>query len=141
MSPPEVGFALLVLGLALLAGKAIRVTSGVVQRLFLPSSIIAGILLLALGPQVLGQVAGRIGLPGLAEAGLFTEPMLTVWAALPGLLISVVFATLFLGQEIPPRVARRLSSGRSCASAWPSAPACMSSAWPWRSSCSCRSSP
>lgn len=115
MSPPEVGFALLVLGLALLAGKAIRVTSGVVQRLFLPSSIIAGILLLALGPQVLGQVAGRIGLPGLAEAGLFTEPMLTVWAALPGLLISVVFATLFLGQEIPtPRRAATLVGPQLC---------------------------
>lgn len=101
MSPPQVGFALLILGLALLVGKWIRVKSGLVQRLFLPSSIIAGTLLLLLGPQVLGAVAGGAGAPGLAEHGLFTDPMLTTWAALPGLLISVVFATLFLGQEIP----------------------------------------
>lgn len=115
MSPAQVGFALLVLGLALLVGKAIRVKSSAVQRLFLPSSIIAGVLLLILGPQVLGQVAGRLGVTGLTESGLFTEPMLAVWSALPGLLISVVFATLFLGQEIPtPKRAATLVGPQLC---------------------------
>ncbi|QFG69259.1 sodium/glutamate symporter [Ornithinimicrobium pratense] len=104
MSPGQIGFALLILGFFLLIGKVIRVKTGWVQRLFLPSSIIGGALLLLLGPQVLGQLV-----PGLSEGGIFTEEMLTVWAALPGLLISVVFATMFLGQDLPsPKRAARL---------------------------------
>lgn len=104
MSPGQIGFALLVLGLFLLIGKVIRVRTGWVQRLFLPSSIIGGALLLLLGPQVLGQLV-----PGLAEAGIFTPEILTTWGALPGLLISVVFATMFLGQDLPsPKRAARL---------------------------------
>jgi glutamate:Na+ symporter, ESS family len=104
MSPNQIGFALLVLGLFLLLGKVVRVKTGWVQRLFLPSSIIGGALLLLLGPQVLGRVGGPVG-----ENGLFTEEIITVWSALPPLLISVVFATMFLGQELPtPRRAGKL---------------------------------
>lgn len=104
MSPGQIGFALLVLGLFLLLGKIVRVRAGWAQKLFLPSSIIAGVILLLLGPQVLGRVGGPVG-----ESGLFTEGMLTVWSALPGLLISVVFATMFLGQKLPtPARAGRL---------------------------------
>lgn len=97
MTPDQVGFAILILGLALLIGKAIRVNARWVQRLFLPSSIVAGVLLLLFGPQVLGQIVGG----DLAEAGLYTVPMLETWGALPGLLISVVFATMFLGHDLP----------------------------------------
>lgn len=104
MSPDQIGFALLILGLFLLIGKVIRVKVGWVQRLFLPSSIIGGFLLLLLGPQALGQLV-----PALSEAGIFTESMLAVWGTLPGLLISVVFATMFLGQDLPsPKRAARL---------------------------------
>ena len=105
MSANQVGFALLVLGAFLLVGKVIRVRVGWVQRLFLPSSIIGGVLILLLGPHVLGQIVGG----GLAEGGLFTEWMRDTWRVLPGLLISVVFATMFLGQELPtPRRAASL---------------------------------
>jgi len=77
-----------------------------VQKLFLPSSIVSGVLLLLFGPQVLGQIVGG----GLSEAGLYTTPILETWGALPGLLISVVFATMFLGQNLPDvRRAARLT--------------------------------
>jgi glutamate:Na+ symporter, ESS family len=104
MTPETVGFALLILGLFLLIGKVMRVKIGVVQRLFLPSSVMGGGLILLLGPQVLGRLPGPWG-----EGGLFTETMVDVWRVLPGLLISVIFATMFLGQEIPtPKRAARL---------------------------------
>lgn len=113
MSPAQVGFALLILGLALLIGKFIRVKVGWVQRIFLPSSIIGGAILLILGPQVMGKLAPDLA--GGAEGGLFNEAMLTTWSALPGLLISVVFATLFLGQELPsPKRAVALVGPQLC---------------------------
>lgn len=104
MTANVVGFALLILGLALLIGKIIRVKAKWVQALFLPSSIVAGFLLLMLGPQVLGKFDGPWG-----EYGLFTEGIVTTWSKLPGLLISVVFATMFLGQPLPsPKRAAKL---------------------------------
>ncbi len=103
MSAGTVGFAILILGLFLLIGKVIRVKTPAVQKLFLPSSIIGGFILLFLGPQVLGKIGGP-------ENGIFTGDMLAIWATLPGLLISIVFATLFLGKELPkPRQAAELA--------------------------------
>lgn len=103
MSASAVGFAILILGLFLLIGKIIRVKTPVVQKLFLPSSIIGGFLLLFLGPQVLGKLGGP-------DNGLFTGDMLSVWSTLPGILISIVFATLFLGKELPkPKQAAALA--------------------------------
>ncbi len=96
MSAEAVGFSLLTLGAALLVGKIIRVKVRWIQSLFLPSSIVAGTILLLLGPQVLGRFDGP-----LKGRGLFTQAMSTTWSALPGLLISVIFATMFLGQQLP----------------------------------------
>ena len=77
---------------------------GWVHSLFLPSSIIGGAILLLLGPQVLGRFDGPWG-----ENGLFTEGMVETWSVLPGLLISVIFATMFLGQDLPsPKRAAKL---------------------------------
>ncbi|MDD9208237.1 sodium/glutamate symporter [Georgenia sp. 10Sc9-8] len=110
MSADTVGFALLLLGVVLLVGKVIRIKARWTQHLFLPSSIIAGFLALLLGPEVLGALATTAGVDGLAAGGVFSEEILEVWSILPGLLISVVFATLFLGHRIPnPVRAARLT--------------------------------
>lgn len=108
MSPDSVGFALLLLGVLLLIAKIIRVKWRLAQKLFIPSSIIAGGLALLLGPDVLGRVAGALGTDRFAESGVFTPDILEVWSTLPGLLISVVFAGLFLGSRLPSfRTARQ----------------------------------
>ncbi|RNL80646.1 sodium/glutamate symporter [Halostreptopolyspora alba] len=110
MSPETIGFSLLLLGLLLLVAKLVRVKWRLSQRLFIPSSIIGGGIALILGPEALGRVAPLVGLDGLAEAGLFTPDVLEVWESLPGLLISVVFAALFLGNRLPrPSEAGRLA--------------------------------
>jgi ESS family glutamate:Na+ symporter len=76
-------------GLCLLValGKLLRVKVRLFQRLYLPSSVIAGLLGL-----VIIQVCGN-SLPASWTAG---------WGRLPGLLINIVFAALFLGVTIPP---------------------------------------
>jgi glutamate:Na+ symporter, ESS family len=101
MSPERIGFALLLIGPLLLLGKAIRLRVPLAQKLFLPSSIIGGVLALLVGPDLFGVVAEWLGTDRFREAGLFGEDVFAVWEELPGLLISVVFATLFLGSRIP----------------------------------------
>src|SRR5690625_1032524 len=101
MTPESIGFAIVLLAAVMLIGKLIRVKVPWVQKLLLPSSIVAGFIGLLLGPEVLGQLSGVTGWTWLADGGLFTPEILDIWSALPGLLISVVFATLFLGARIP----------------------------------------
>lgn len=101
MSPTTVGLAILLLGVLALVGIMIRVRSRITQKLFLPVSIISGFIALFLGPQVLGRIGEWLGWDAIAEGGLFGTGVLEVWGELPGLLISVVFAALFLGTSLP----------------------------------------
>jgi glutamate:Na+ symporter, ESS family len=110
MTGETIGLALLLVGLVLAISKLIRIKSRTAQKLFLPSSIIGGGLALLAGPELLGNGASALGFDGFEEGGLFGEDVLTVWEELPGLLISVVFATLFLGSRLPkPKQAGRLA--------------------------------
>lgn len=101
MSPATIGLAILLLGVLALVGIMIRVRNRTAQKLFLPVSIIAGFLALILGPQILGRLGSWLGLDALADGGIFGAGVIEVWGELPGLLISVVFAALFLGSTLP----------------------------------------
>ncbi|WP_373895818.1 sodium/glutamate symporter [Virgibacillus sp. CBA3643] len=102
MTPDQIGFTLLYLGVFLLIGKWIRVRVKWLQNLFLPSSVIGGFLALLLGPQVLGKIMGNfVGEDSFWTTGFMTPEVMEVWETLPGLMINVVFATLFLGATIP----------------------------------------
>jgi glutamate:Na+ symporter, ESS family len=93
--------AILVALLLLLFAEVIRRWSAWLRRIFLPSSIVAGAIGLALGPQGLGRLTDRLDIPGAGAGGLFPQPVLDAWSMLPGVLINVVFASLFLGKAIP----------------------------------------
>ncbi len=111
MSANVIGFALLLLGVLLVLGKLVRVVNRSSQKLFLPSSIIGGGVALLVGPDILGSIASQLGSDRFAEHGIFGEDVIAVWTELPELLISVVFATLFLGSRIPrPRDAAGLAA-------------------------------
>ncbi|WP_156291023.1 sodium/glutamate symporter [Oceanobacillus salinisoli] len=102
MTAEKIGFALLYLGLFLLIGKWVRVRVKWLQNLFLPSSVIGGFIALLLGPQVLGRMLEPItGKQSFWATGLLAPDILEVWDAIPGLMINVVFATLFLGTVLP----------------------------------------
>ena len=73
--------------LLLVLGKFLRVKIKIFQKLYLPSSVIAGILGL-----IIIQISGS-SVPSGWTAG---------WSSLPGFLINIVFAALFLGVSIPP---------------------------------------
>ena len=75
------------LSILLVCGKLIRVIVPVLQRCYLPSSVIGGFL-------------GLIILQNFAH--LFPEGCVETIGKLPGFMINVVFATLFLGVVTPP---------------------------------------
>jgi Na+/glutamate symporter len=97
----DVFTSILVIGLALVAAKWLRARIRVFRTLFLPASVIGGTLMLLVGPQVLGRGADAAGGPTWLADGLLPEAVLEAWEELPVLLISVVFAALFIGKTIP----------------------------------------
>jgi glutamate:Na+ symporter, ESS family len=97
----DVFTSILVIGLALVAAKWLRARIEVFRTLFLPASVIGGTLMLLIGPQVLGRGADALGGPAWLADGLLPEAVLGAWEELPVLLISVVFAALFIGKTIP----------------------------------------
>lgn len=97
----------LFLGLALVwvllvAAHYIRRTSTLLSYLFLPGSIIAGLAALFVGPDVLGaMISLTFGPDAPLSQGIIPAQIRAIWHALPGILINVVFASLFLGKIIP----------------------------------------
>jgi ESS family glutamate:Na+ symporter len=83
----DVLLAFAALSLLLLAATALRQRLRILQRLGLPEALIAGLLGLAIGP--------------FSPLQLFPARVYAVWSQTPGVLITVVFATLFLGQALP----------------------------------------
>jgi ESS family glutamate:Na+ symporter len=74
-----------------IVGGYIFVRLPLVRRLFFPSSLAAGVLLLIFGPQIAGQYFPELQIP--------TE-FYTMWKALPQYMIVLVFAGLFLGKPL-----------------------------------------
>lgn len=84
MNSAVMSFALL--SLLLVAGKVLRVYIPLFQRLYLPSSVIGGLLGL-----IVIQCGGKIIPP----------EWYAPWTQIPGFLINVVFASLFIGVTVP----------------------------------------
>src|SRR5690625_1877303 len=98
----DVFLAFVILGLLLVVGNAIHRSSKLWQSLFIPGSILAGLAALLLGPEVLGAVIrSAFGADHPLANGVFPQVVVDVWAGIPGVFISVVFATLFLGKPLP----------------------------------------
>ncbi len=89
----DVGAAMVILSLIFGAAAIIRRHSPPLRNLFIPTAIIGGFLMLALGPEGLGRITGG--------NGLFPDESILVWTALPGLLVNVMCAAMLLGEPLP----------------------------------------
>ena len=83
---PPLFDSIVVLIIVLILARYVKRGSPLLQRYFIPSSLLGGIAALVFGPQLLGTIPAEV-----------TE----YWAQLPKQLINVVFAGLFLGHIIP----------------------------------------
>ncbi|MCF7889150.1 MAG: hypothetical protein K9L78_03425 [Victivallales bacterium] len=79
-------FSFCILGVLLLLGQYLRIKLKLFQNLFLPSSIIAGFIGLFMGPYILD----------IMPRWIYAD-----WSQYSGLLINIVFASLFLGVVLP----------------------------------------
>lgn len=84
-----------ILSAFLLLGKILRVKVKLFQRILLPASVIGGFTGLICGPFILGALTGSEGFIKVLES------MRVGFGSLPGRLIDIVFATMFLGITIP----------------------------------------
>lgn len=88
-----VGYSFVVLGLALIGGLLVRRFVPWLASVYIPASVIAGFLILLLGPQVLGALTGGHGLvPAQVDS---------VLSRLPGLMINIVFGGIMVGKKLP----------------------------------------
>ncbi|WP_017325158.1 sodium/glutamate symporter [Synechococcus sp. PCC 7336] len=96
-------FAFIMLGILVLLARYVKHNVRLFKTLYLPESIIAGVIALLLGPGVLGAIANSLGAnaDSYLAGGIFPEAMRTVWSQAPGIFINIVFAALFLGETIP----------------------------------------
>jgi ESS family glutamate:Na+ symporter len=88
-----VGVAFVFLGLVLALAWLVRRYVPPFAALLIPTSVIAGFVILLVGPQVLGAWTGT--------NGLVPQQVLDTWRNLPGLMINVVFAAIMLGKTLP----------------------------------------
>src|SRR5262245_6196168 len=80
-SVESVGVSLVILSLVFLGAMLIRRWSRPLRAMFIPTAVIGGFLVLALGPEGVGRLTDG--------KGVFPTETFVVWKALPGLLINV----------------------------------------------------
>jgi glutamate:Na+ symporter, ESS family len=97
----DVFWAYIFIAIFILLGRLIREKLQILRSLYIPSSIIAGIIALLLGKSALGAIVQNINPESPFTQGIFSANIQTVWSQSPGIFINIVFATLFLGEYLP----------------------------------------
>jgi glutamate:Na+ symporter, ESS family len=89
----EVGVSLVILSLVFACAALIRRWSRLLRKLYIPTAVIGGFLVLGLGPEGLGRLLGG--------AGLFPENVFAIWRQMPAHLVTLMSASLLLGEHLP----------------------------------------
>ncbi len=98
----DVFWAYILIAVLILVGRVIRQRVSILKSLFIPSSVVAGVIALLLGPSAFGEIIKITVSPDSPLVnGIFPPAIVTVWKQSPSIFINIVFATLFLGQVIP----------------------------------------
>lgn len=97
----DVFWAYIIIGILILVGRLIRQRIWVVRSLYIPSSVVAGIIGLLLGPSAFGAVVKASNPTSALANGIFAPNIIDVWKQSPSIFINIVFATIFIGQSIP----------------------------------------
>src|SRR5262249_14917646 len=88
------GLASSVLSRVCACATLIRRWSRPLRKLFMPTAVIGGFLVLGLGAEGMGRLLGG--------SGVFPDDVFAVWKQMPGVLVTVMSASLLLGEPLPP---------------------------------------
>ncbi len=86
-STEDIGLSLVVLSLVFACAAMIRRRSRLLRKLFMPTAVIGGFLVLGLGPEGLGRLTGG--------TGLFPQDVFAIWKQLPGVLVLFLLEPVF----------------------------------------------
>ena len=90
----------IILCVVLLIGHFLRMKIRLIQKMYLPSCVVAGVIALAL-IQLFQGCESWFAVDFFANLNQTTSEVTAPWSALPGFLINIVFACLFLGHPVP----------------------------------------
>lgn len=90
----QVGLSLIVLSLVFACSALIRRWSRPLRKLFIPTAVIGGFLILGLGPEGMGRLLGG--------TGIFPQNVFAIWRQMPAHLVTLMSASLLLGEHLPP---------------------------------------
>lgn len=93
-SVESIGLSIVVLSLVFACAALIRRWSRPLRKLFMPTAVIGGFLVLGLGPEGMGRLLGG--------SGVFPDDVFAVWKQMPGVLVTVMSASRLLGEPLPP---------------------------------------
>jgi ESS family glutamate:Na+ symporter len=93
-SVESIGLSIVVLSLVFACAALIRRWSRPLRKLFMPTAVIGGFLVLGLGAEGMGRLLGG--------SGVFPDDVFAVWKQMPGVLVTVMSASLLLGERLPP---------------------------------------
>src|SRR5687768_11487296 len=93
-SVEDIGLSLVILSLVFAGAAFVRRWARPLRKLFMPTAVIGGFLVLGIGPEGLGRLVGG--------SGMIPTDVFAVWKQLPGVLINVMCAALLLGERLPP---------------------------------------
>jgi len=93
-SVESIGLSIVILSLVFACAALIRRWSSLLRKLFMPTAVIGGFLVLGLGPEGMGRLLGG--------SGVFPDDVFAVWRQMPGVLVTVMSASLLLGEHLPP---------------------------------------
>jgi glutamate:Na+ symporter, ESS family len=93
-SVESIGLSIVVLSVVFACAALIRRWSRALRKLFMPTAVIGGFLVLGLGPEGMGRLLGG--------SGVFPDGVFAVWKQMPGVLVTVMSASLLLGERLPP---------------------------------------
>jgi hypothetical protein len=80
-SVESIGLSIVVLSLVFASAALIRRWSRPLRKLFMPTAVIGGFLVLGLGPEGMGRLIGG--------SGVFPDDVFAVWKQMPGVLVTV----------------------------------------------------
>ena len=92
-SVESIGLSIVVLSLVFAGAALIRRWSRPLRKLFMPTAVIGGFLVLGLGPEGMGRLLGG--------SGVFPDDVFAVWKQMPGVLVTIMSASLLLGEHLP----------------------------------------